>query len=264
MLGGRLRIGGGGLGGFVGLLGEVEDAAELKLNGSQALTTTQMADNYSKAFHLVWFTVFIIYGVAMVILNFLTAVTITINRHLRKRSLFCVVNLAIADMVFGLVAIPCFLVEYSGGYLKWQARLLQSRSFLKGGEIFPSIASISFLVLICLERCYATFYPFHSRLTSFKTYVVGVVITWLLAVVASVLYILFQLLYFLQLIWVIASTCVICLGYLAIYFKLKLQNRQMQQMAARATTQRERELAKTLFIYCRHFIHLMLDPIRGY
>ncbi|KAK3729463.1 hypothetical protein QZH41_007327 [Actinostola sp. cb2023] len=209
-----------------------------------------MVENYSKSFHVAWIVVYIIYAVAVVVLNLLTALTITLNRHLRKRCLFCIVNLAVADTLFGMVAMPCFITQYGDWHLKWQSAAIFQRQivFLKAGEIFPGIASLSFLVVICLERCYVTFYPFHSRSTPFKTYVVGVVITWLFAVVAAVLFIVFNPFSFLMF-WLIACTSIISLGYTAIYIKIKRQNRQRRQLTrAEDTAQRERELAKTLFI----------------
>ena len=85
-------------------------------------------------------------------------------RHFRKRSTYLVINLTIADLLFGVAAVlspilePNILESYNilGEHFNWYAFL-----YFTLNSLFPA-ASLANLSLISLERLHATIYPFDT------------------------------------------------------------------------------------------------------
>ena len=67
-------------------------------NGTQNETSFQ---RYSSSECIAWLTVFMTEFVAIVTLNILTIIVFIKTRVLRKRSMYLVINLAVADMFIG-------------------------------------------------------------------------------------------------------------------------------------------------------------------
>ena len=67
-------------------------------NGTETETSFQ---GISPSECIAWLTVFMAESVAIVILNFLTVLVFIRNRSLRKRSMYLVISLAVADMLVG-------------------------------------------------------------------------------------------------------------------------------------------------------------------
>jgi hypothetical protein len=171
---------------------------------------------------------------------------------------YCLINLAVADMLYGVLSVTSesiFIGRYLGlTYLDW--KLMVFTSFTYTLAVVTSLVS---LVVVSLERVYATLFPFRHRTTRLRTYIVVFVITWLLPLplvitfhflpgsnVHSYSIIGFSVLFLLCLI-------MICTSYAAIFVKVKIKAKQIppnhQQTAAiRITQRREQYLAMTLFI----------------
>ena len=121
--------------------------------------------------------------IVIVLINLFTLATFARNRHLRKRSTYLVINLTIADLLLGVVAVllpilePRILESHNilGEHFNWYAFL-----YLTLESLFPA-ASLANLSLISLERLHATIYPFRHCLIREQVYFTVITFSWLLA-----------------------------------------------------------------------------------
>ena len=121
--------------------------------------------------------------IVIVLINLFTLATFARNRHLRKRSTYLVINLTIADLLFGVAAVlspilkPHILESHNilGEHFNWYAFL-----YLTLDSLFPA-ASLANLSLISLERLHATIYPFRHCLIREQVYFGVITLSWLLA-----------------------------------------------------------------------------------
>ena len=122
--------------------------------------------------------------IVIVLINLFTLATFARNRHLRKRSTYLVINLTIADLLFGVAAVflssilkPHILESLNilGEHFNWYAFL-----YLTLKTLFPA-ASLANLSLISLERLHATIYPFRHCLIREQVYFTVITFSWLLA-----------------------------------------------------------------------------------
>ena len=121
--------------------------------------------------------------IVIVLINLFTLATFARNRHLRKRSTYLVINLTIADLLLGVVAVllpilePRILESHNilGEHFNWYAFL-----YLTLESLFPA-ASLANLSLISLERLHATIYPFRHCLIREQIYFTVITSSWLLA-----------------------------------------------------------------------------------
>ena len=63
----------------------------------------------SKAEDIVWCSVFTLESVFTVVGNLLTIVLFAVDKTLRKKSLFLVINMAFADLLLGAVSMPLYI-----------------------------------------------------------------------------------------------------------------------------------------------------------
>ena len=121
--------------------------------------------------------------IVIVLINLFTLATFARNRHLRKRSTYLVINLTIADLLLGVVAVLLTILEprileshnILGEHFNWYAFL-----YLTLESLFPA-ASLANLSLISLERLHATIYPFRHCLIREQVYFGVITLSWLLA-----------------------------------------------------------------------------------
>ena len=121
--------------------------------------------------------------IVIVLINLFTLATFARNRHLRKRSTYLVINLTIADLLFGVAAVlppllePDILESHNilKEHLNWYAFV-----YLTLDSLFPA-ASLANLSLISLERLHATIYPFRHCLIREQVYFGVITLSWLLA-----------------------------------------------------------------------------------
>ena len=122
--------------------------------------------------------------IVIVLINLFTLATFARNRHLRKRSTYLVINLTIADLLFGVAAVLPPLLEPD--ILESQNILRESFNgpwyaflYLTLNSLFPA-ASLANLSLISLERLHATIYPFRHCLIREQVYFAVIALSWLL------------------------------------------------------------------------------------
>ena len=203
-----------------------------------------------------WLTVFMTESVAIVIVNFLTIIVFIKTRGLRKRSMYLVINLAVADMfVGGYVGVLNFF-NTGVGCNFWQENL--SYFGLRHNAIYALyytfiLTSITNLAAISLERLHATFRPFKHRLIKKWVFGGAVALIWVTAGLYSTAYQVIwklgdeiQVLYLVVSLYTFISICLyfILVSYVSIAVKINCGARPQRHGAA----SRDNKLTKTLFI----------------
>ena len=126
----------------------------------------------------------------------LTVVLFTLNKGLRKRSLFLVINMAVADLMLGAVTLPINMYLYVGAdYQLWTGEwtwfLLVFYHFVDTACSQASLISAGF---ISVERFYAIYWPFKHKTLSIQAYRIVIVVVWTLALlIAAVLTTLYNI-----------------------------------------------------------------------
>ena len=117
-----------------------------------------------------WCSFFSLQSLLITILNTFTIAIFVINPHLRKRSSYCIVNLAAADLLVGAVATPSIVHFLGVMFSFWGSSekdyFLTVVHFQGTIFIFTGIASLFSLVLVSLERVLATVCPLQHLTTS--------------------------------------------------------------------------------------------------
>ena len=148
----------------------------------QNRAVTLNAELFSSSECIAWLTVLNIEAVAIVIMNALTIIIYLKERILRKRSMYLVISLAVADMF-----VACNLI-FESLLLGDNCNLFRSLEFdivyfcLR--FFFPA-ASVTNLAAISLERMHATFRPFKHRLIKKKIFGAAVAGVWFTAALST-------------------------------------------------------------------------------
>jgi len=112
-----------------------------------------------------WLALFGTESVAIVTMNAFTIIVYLKEPRLRKRSMYLVINLAVADMFVGGYVLFFRLNDFENYCLLWKTNLsprAANISFAIGR--FFVVASVTSLPAISLERMHATFRPIKHRL----------------------------------------------------------------------------------------------------
>ena len=127
-------------------------------------------------------TAFIFTSIFIVVGNLLTIALFAVNRRLRKRSLFLVINMAFVDLILGTVSLPIYIYGVGGDFQLWKSDWTMSlRIFFTTFDIFFSQASLITAAFISGERFYAIYRPFKHRTLSIRTYRIIIFSVWALS-----------------------------------------------------------------------------------
>ena len=222
-------------------------------NGTQNETTLQWL---SSSECIAWLTVLMTESVAIVTLNILTIIVFIKNRSLRKRSMYLVISLAVADMFVGGYMEGIYFF-YSGVYCNfWQYNLSYFglwRNVIYAVYRTFMLSSITNLTAISLERLHATFRPFKHRIIKKCFFGGAVALIWITAGLYSItLEVIWKLedgnlvYYFVVPYYSFFAICLffIFVSYVSIAVKIKYGARPQHHGAA----SRDKKLTKTLFI----------------
>ena len=205
---------------------------------------------------IAWLTVFGIEAVAMVTLNALEIIIYLREHSLRKRSLYLVINQAVADMfVGGFVINLCWSLGYLCDFWAINNFSIAFSVVSFAFRYFFPIASLLNLTAISLDRMHATFRPFKHRLVKKKIFGSVIVAVWFTAglfTTCIVLTFFNQLSTFEESKDILMSyfsfflfcLLIILVSYSSIAIKIVCGN----QLHHHGATNRERKLTKTLFI----------------
>ena len=225
-------------------------------NHSRQQNTTLSLTLFTPSECIAWLTLFGIEAVAMVTLNALEIIIYLKERSLRKRSMYLVINQAVADMfVGGCVTFECWLLGGDCGF--WAINSFSSAFFvlLNAFYSFFPLASLLNLTAISLDRAHATFCPFRHRLVKKKIFGVVIVAVWITAglfTTSIVLSFRSQLSAFKEsddILLTYFSFFLFCLLIiLFLYSSIAIKIVCGNQPHHHGATNRERKLTKTLFI----------------
>ena len=209
-----------------------------------------------------WLAVLLTVTVAVVAVNLLSIVLFVKNSNLRTRAMYLVINLTVADMFVGGIAIFDVVFQFllygceSENILQsFFKREWQAVSFTTINMWLP-LTSVTGIAVISLDRMHATFRPFRHR--NIKKWAYGVTIAgvWILTAMMLIPFPLtrfywnlnqqWQLLFPLYLWRSYCFLClvVICVSYTSIALKFWCGTRPPSHGAAN----RQRKLTVTLFI----------------
>ena len=129
---------------------------------------------------------FILSSVFIVAGNLSTIVLFAVNRRLRKRSLFLVINMAFADLMIGTVALPIYIYHVGAHFQLWNGgRLMFWYTIYLIVDTFFTLASSISVAFISGERLYATYWPLKHRTLSMRTYRIIIFMVWTLALLVA-------------------------------------------------------------------------------
>ena len=223
----------------------------------QNRTDTPNFEFFSSSECIALLTVQSIEDVAIVTMNALTIIIYLKERILRKRSMYLVISLAVADMFVGynLIVMSLFLGNYCNF---WKTNLFRSFEIfivtLSLAYFFPA-ASVANLAAISLERMHATFRPFKHRLIKKKIFGAAVAGVWFTAALTTA--IVFSVFFLGRLdistfyhvqtshdLFLFCCLFIMVVSYTSIATKFYCGTHPQRHGAIR----RERKLTKTLFI----------------
>ena len=116
-----------------------------------------------------------------------------LEKKLRKRSLFLVINMAFADVMLGAVSLPLYAYLRVGFPQLWivteDVGVALDYFYLHFDVIFLQASLISAVFISC-ERFFAVYWPLKHLTTSTGAYIIVIIIIWTLAATATAVYLL--------------------------------------------------------------------------
>ena len=113
------------------------------------------------------------------------------EKKLRKKSLFLVMNMALADVMLGAVSLPLYVYLIVGpDYELWTAKAAHKSIFYFLDTTVSQSSLISAGFISC-ERFYAVYWPLKHKTLSMRIYGIVIFTVWSLAILVSVIAVLF-------------------------------------------------------------------------
>ena len=201
---------------------------------------------------VVFFVVAIVESLVIIIGNAIVVAAFTRNRLLRKRKFYLLINLAIADSLVGATAVPLWVSNLPRVFNLWEYKGNFRIYFtVEGINVIVCYDSLVNLMMVSLERMYATFWPLKHRVLETRTYYVLIGLCWTLVIFPFS----FRLARNYKVISSSTSlyiwstfTCLIlltiCISYVSIWIKIKFGRHPQHHV----TTAQDRKLTVSLFI----------------
>ena len=143
----------------------------------------------SKAEGVAWCTALTFSFAFIVLGNLLSIILFAVNKRLRKRSLFLVINMAFADLMLGAVSLPIYIYFVGLSFQLWRGdRSVSLLIFYAIVDTIFSQASLISAAFISGDRFYATYWPFKHRTLSMRTYRIIIVTVWALTLLIVTLW----------------------------------------------------------------------------
>ena len=127
------------------------------MNMGSGSDSTTSNNAFTNAGVVAWYSAFSLISVLIVTGNLTTITLFAVNKKLRKKCFFLIVNMAYADLLVGAVSLPLKVITP----LLREARMsLPAATFLSIVSVVCVRATITFAAFISLERLCATCWPF--------------------------------------------------------------------------------------------------------
>ncbi|XP_020609374.1 beta-1 adrenergic receptor-like [Orbicella faveolata] len=125
-----------------------------------------------------WSVCFGVSAVVIIISNSLS-IAVLVKGRFRKRSLYLLIDLAIADLLVGLFAVPIYMIT-----------VISEDKFMPGVvldsvDMFTGLSSIFTLTVISLERLFAISRPLRHRQLSSHSYAIAIATPWILSLAVT-------------------------------------------------------------------------------
>ncbi|XP_068684355.1 adenosine receptor A3-like [Montipora foliosa] len=217
---------------------------------------------------IAWLTVLCTIGIAIVTVNGLAVIVYLKEPSLRKRSMYLVISLAVADMFVGGVSLSIRVFNSGRNCSVWESHLSPAGESMLIAILFVFAgASVTHLAVISLERVHATFRPLKHRLLKKWIFGASIAAAWLIGVINSA-YLYLDIIFKLKGPWEfysylsLAACCffIIIVSYSPIVVKMYCGTYPHYHGAV----SRERKLTKTLFIMTLVSSALLLPYILSY
>lgn len=223
------------------------------INDSDLQNGTLNLDFSSSSEYITWLIVLGIETVAIVTLNALTIIVYLKERSLRKRRMYLVISLAVAD-ILNACSLIFWMFSLANDCNFWSIKSFKS---IESYEVlvalfnyFPTV-SVTNLTVISLERMHATFRPFKHRLVKKKMFGAAVTGIWFTAGLFTAIVLsqfLFDIswdhVYSVYFSFLLCCPFIIFVSYTSIATNFYCGTHPQQHGA----NSRERKLTKTLFI----------------
>lgn len=152
-------------------------------NGTVVLSTHQSTTAYTHQSkteaRIIIFSYFLLM-VAIIIGNALIMGAFVFERRLRRNANILIMGLATADLLVGLVLVPCWLMVSARYHYTWAFY-----HFYITCDIFLSCASLLQLTSISIERCHAILYPIKHRVLVRKVFYIALAMAWVYAALVA-------------------------------------------------------------------------------
>ena len=215
---------------------------------SEEYKSTSSMDFPSKPEAIVWCSVFILAVILIVVGNLLTIVLFVTNQRLRKKSLFLVINMAVADLMLGSVTLPLYI--YLVGkhhYQLWSGSVSQLFSYCYTiADSISMIASLITATFISCERLYAVYRPFRHRTLSVRAYCIVIIVVWTLASLDTIFLIAYLSKYYFLVWFSICTVSIILICGCNIAIRRKFQERIVASSLQQTRDLQSKRLTKTL------------------
>lgn len=203
--------------------------------------------------HIAWVFAFGVVAVVAVAGNILTII-IFLKRQLCRRPHFLLINLAVADLLVGLLSVPLHVIIW---YVRDEYHNQVLLAITDWSDMLSGFASIFTLAVISLERMQAVGWPFHHRKLTDRAYAIAIATSWIIAFTAAsteivLQHVVFQRVAFIILLSICLSIPIMltCAAYSVICIKVKSQH-----MAPRHVQEaRDLRLAKTVGLITGAFL----------
>lgn len=218
--------------------------------------TSRLTDTLPRSQGTMWTLAFGLEASVIVVANSLTVAVFVTGRQMRKRSTYCLINLSMADLLIGAVPMPMWVYLVGAQYQLWE----YSWHFESWNKVyFPidqisAFASIFCLVLLSLERIYATIAPLQHRRMSGGCYVFAISFVWLFSCMISLSSYMSLSVFnnrplstYIPMTALCISVILLCIAYSSIWVSFRWQQFDHGFYSGRAMLF-ERKLVKTLFI----------------
>ncbi|CAH3192465.1 unnamed protein product [Porites evermanni] len=209
---------------------------------------------FSSSECVTWLSLGMIESAVIIAGNLISIILFMKNNCLRKRGLFLVINLTVADMLAGGSFIADLFFTLNSSYCKFSELNLGSywRTVpLNFAILFFPLASLTNIAMISLQQTHATFRPFQHRVIKKWVYGVAIAFVWVLAATVSATVVSFKLstnsrshYFYLWQSYNCLCLFVICVSYTSTVVKFCCGARPPHHGAAR----RQRKLTVTLLL----------------
>ena len=198
-------------------------------------------------------TTFMFESAIIVMGNMLVIILFAREKKLRKKSLFLVMNMALADVMLGAVALPLYVYLIVGpNYHLWTAKAAHKSIFYFLDTTFSQSSLVSAGFISC-ERFYAVFRPLKHKTLSMRTYGIVIFTVWSLAILVSIIVVLFYEYNSFKaatLSWMsfpLSFLLIVCICNISLWRKVRTRNITLQQHN-RAAFQNQRLTNALLFV----------------